>query len=281
LTDELFQRSFELNLGGVRVASQTISGDPTELLKCVFKVELSLAKSPNAAEIAVYNLAERTRARVSDEALQVELEAGYVGLSSVIFNGKLEAGSSTREGVDWITGFQTTDGGQEIRQGRINLSFNEVSVTEAFSRVAEQLGVGLGNAIEKISEGNIRGALTAFSNGLVMSGPAQKEIDRLAKTYGYDWSIQGGQLQLLGPNDAIDPSNAIVLDSQHGMIGSPQAGEKGIVEARSLLNPFMTPGRVIALSSRQVSGFYRIEKTTFVGDTRGQDWYADLELKPR
>jgi hypothetical protein len=192
LADELFQRSFELNLGGTRVASQTISGQPNELLRCVFDIELGLAKSPNTAEISVYNLAEATRAKVSEADIQVELEAGYIGLSSVIFNGKLEAGKSAREGVDWVTTFQSTDGGKELRSSRINLSLKNVDGAEAFRRVAEKLGVGLGNAVDKMREGNIRGALTDFTNGLVMSGPAQKELDRLAKTYGYDWSIQGG-----------------------------------------------------------------------------------------
>lgn len=281
MADELFSRAFELNLGGVRIASQTISGEPTELLKCVFDITLSRDRSANTAEIIVYNLAEKSRAKVSEQAIEVELEAGYVGLSSTIFKGKLEAGKSVLQGVDWVTTMQSTDGGKELREGRINLSFKSVDVSEAFRRCADQLGVGLGNALEKIGEGNIRGALTGFANGLVMSGPAQKELDRLAKTYGYEWSVQAGELQLLGPNDAISPNDAIILDSQHGMVGSPQAGEKGIVEVRSLLNPHMTPGRVIALSSRQVSGFFRVEQTTFTGDTRGQDWYADLELKPR
>ena len=65
------------------------------------------------------------------------------------------------------------------------------------------------------------------------------------------------------------------------MVGSPQPGENGIVEVRALLIPQLSPGRVVALSSRETSGFYRVEKVTYQGDTRGQDWYADLELKPR
>ena len=186
-----------------------------------------------------------------------------------------------RDGVNWVTSFQATDGGKELRQGRINLSFKKVDVREAFSRVAESLGLALGNAGQKIAEGNIRGALTEFTNGLVLSGPSKKEIDRLTKMYGYDWSVQDGQLQLLGPNDAIEPGDAIVLDSARGMIGSPESGEDGIVEVRALLIPQLTPGRVVALSSRQISGFYRVEKVTYTGTTRGQDWYADLELKPR
>lgn len=280
---ELFNRTFALNLGGTLVASETTDGAANEILRCMFKVEASLTKSPNTAEITVYNLSEATRARVAEKDIETTLEVGYagVGQSSVIFRGKLEAGKSVRDGVNWVTTFQSTDGGKELRQGRINISFKQVSIREAFERAAQSLGVGLGNAAAKIAEGNIRGALDSFTNGIVLSGPSQREIDRLTKTLGYDWSIQNGQLQLLGPTDAIEPGDAIVLDAQRGMIGSPESGEKGIVEVRSLLIPHLTPGRVVALSSLQISGFYRVERVTYQGDTRGKDWYADLELKPR
>lgn len=278
---DLWNRSFVLNLGGTRVASETVDGARNELLRVVFKVEASLTKSANTADIAVYNLAEPTRAKVSDKGILTTLEVGYSGAISQIFGGKLEAGKSVRDGVDWITSFQSTDGGRELRSARINISFKNINLTEAFTKVAETMGLGLGNALEKIREGNIRGALETFSNGIVLSGPSQKQLDRLAKTFGYEWSVQNGQLQLLGPNDAIEPGDAIIIDSSHGMIGSPESGENGIVEVRSLLIPQLTPGRVVALSSKQISGFYRVDKVIYQGDTRGKDWYADLELKPR
>jgi len=278
---ELWNRTFALNLGGTLVSSETTDGARNEILRVTFNIERDGGKSPNTAEIAVYNLAEATRAKVGEKGILTTLEAGYSGQSSTIFSGKLEAGKSVRDGVDWITSFQSTDGGKELREGRINLSFEKVSVAGAFERVAESLGLGLGNAREQIAKGNIRGALTDFANGMVLSGSSKKELDRLAKTYGYDWSIQNGQLQLLGPTDAIEPNDAIVLDSDSGMIGSPESGEDGIVEVRALLIPQLEPGRVVALSSEQVSGFYRTEKVAYNGDTHGTDWFADLELKPR
>ena len=277
---ELFNRSFELNLGGTRVASQTIDGQPNQLLKCEFKIERDLGKSPNTAEVAVWNLAESTRAKVSQGDIETTLEAGYATNTSVIFRGKLEAGKSVRDGVNWVTSFQSTDGGKELRQGRINVSFKKVTARGAFERIAQSLGLALGNSIEKISEGNIRGALTQFGNGLVLSGSSRKELDRLATSLGYSWSVQNGQLQLLGPTDVIEPGDAIVLNKNTGMIGTPESGEKGIVEVRSLLIPQLEPGRVVILEAEALNGSYRVEKTVYQGDTRGKDWYADLELKP-
>lgn len=278
---DLWNRSFVLNLGGTRVASETVDGARNELLRVVFKVEASLAKAVNTADISVYNLAETTRAKVATKGLATTLEVGYSGRSFQIFGGKLEAGKSRREGVDWVTSFQSTDGAQQLRAARVNLSFKRVSAVEAFGRVADTLGLGLGNAVQKMREGNIRGALEQFENGIVLSGSSQRELDRLARTFGYNWSVQNGQLQLLGPLDAIEPGDAIVLNSNSGMIGSPESGEKGIVEVRSLLIPQLTPGRVVELQARQIKGNFRVEKVTYQGDTRGKEWYADLELKPR
>lgn len=279
---ELFNRSFVLNLGGTRVASETTDGQPNELLKLVFSVERSLTKSANTAEISVHNLAEQTRAKLSEKAIETTLEVGYSGRLTTIFRGKLEAAKNKRTETEWISTFQATDGGKELRQSRVNISFKGgISVHEAFNRVVDSLGLGLGNAKEKMAAGNIRGAFQEFGNGVVLSGNSKQKLTELARAFGYDWSVQDGQVQLLSPTDAIEPGDAIVLNSDTGMVGSPESGEKGIVEVRALLIPQLIPGRVVSLQSRDITGFYRVERVVFSGDTWGQDWYADLELKPR
>jgi hypothetical protein len=277
----LFNRTFALNLGGTLVSSETTDGARNEILRVTFQIEKSLTESANTAEISVYNLAEQTRAKVSEKALLTTLEVGYSGQSSIIFKGQLEAGTNQRDGVDWVTSFQSTDGGKQLRESRINVSFKTISASDAMQKIVNALGVGIGNAKEKIAQGNIRGALDDFKNGLVLSGPTKRELTRLTKTLGYDWSIQDGQLQLLAARDAIEPGDAIVLNPDKGLIGSPESGENGIIEARALLIPQLTPGRVVRLESEQIEGFYRVEKVAYQGDTHGQDWYADLELKPR
>ena len=278
---KLFNRTFALNLGGTLVSSETTDGARNEILRVTFQIEKSLTESANTAEISVYNLAEQTRAKVSEKALLTTLEVGYSGQSSIIFKGQLEAGTNQRDGVDWVTSFQSTDGGKQLRESRINVSFKTISASDAMQKIVNALGVGIGTAKEKIAQGNIRGALDDFKNGLVLSGPTKRELTRLTKTLGYDWSVQDGQLQLLAARDAIEPGDAIVLNPDTGLIGSPESGENGVIDARALLIPQLTPGRVVRLESRQIEGFYRVEKVAYQGDTHGQDWYADLELKPR
>jgi hypothetical protein len=96
---------------------------------------------------------------------------------------------------------------------------------------------------------------------------------------GYSWSIQDKEIQILGPLDTVG-GKVITLEVGTGLIGSPQVGEKGIVKVRSLLQTDLLPGRGVKILSRLIDGFFRIEKSTFEGDTWGQAWYVDLECKP-
>lgn len=279
---DLRNRRFELNLGGVRIASETIGGDPKRLLRVVFKVERDLDKTPNSVEVSIYNLRQETRSAVSQKKILTTLAAGYVGIFSQIFGGNLEFGSTSREGADWITKFESTDGAQQLRNSRINLSFKPgVEIKEALQRAAESLGVALGNVADKAAAGNLRGALQEFGNGLVLSGPGVREFDKLVRLTGRQWSIQDGEIQILDPGEVIDPGQAIVLGPTTGLIGSPQPGEDGVVNARSLLIPSLIPGRLVNLQSQLIQGFHRIERTVFSGDTRGEPWYADIEVSPQ
>lgn len=279
---DLFNRDFAINLGGTRIASDTVDGEANNMLRVVFNVVRTRTRSANTASVEIWNLSEVSRGKVSQKDLETTIEAGYAGRASVIFSGNLDAGKNKRNGVDWVTSFESTDGGKKIRESRVNISFGGgISIEQAINKAVDAIGVGLGNARKKIAEGNVRGALTAFGNGLVLSGSATDEFDKLVKSVGYDWSIQDGQLELTGPGDAIDENIATVLSKDTGLVGSPQQGENGIIEARSLLIPRLLPNRVVNLQSLEATGFYRIDRVEFRGDTYGQDWYADLELSPR
>lgn len=279
---EYFNRAFALTIGTVRIASETIDGEPNRPPRITFEVERTTKREPNTAKIAIFNLREDTRALIRTKGIPTILEAGYAGQSSQIFSGALEYGSTTREGSDWIMRFESTDGGKQTRAGRMNISFKPgLNIGEVLRKSAEALGVGLGNVLEKAQQGNVRGALQEFGNGIVLSGPATKQFDKIAKTLGYEWSIQDGQLQLLEANGAIDATRPVKLSATTGLIGTPQSGEDGKLDVRALLSPRLLPGRLVNIDALEIQGFFRIERVVFKGDTRGAPWFAELEVKPR
>jgi hypothetical protein len=268
-------------LGGVRIATRELGTEEIKpILKVEFNVERTLKKEPNTADVVIYNLSKDSRAAVQEKGIETTIEAGYVGTSSQIFAGQLEFGSSIREGTDWVTTLQTADGSNNFRSQRINVSFKGgVSAGEVLQAAAEALGLDLGNIRDKANRGTIRGKLEKFAKGNVLSGKASVELDKIVKAFGLEWSIQDGELQLLEPNETID-QDFILLSPGTGLVGSPEPGEDGVVNATSLLQPNLIPGKGVDLQSREIDGFFRVQKANWTGDTWGSDWFTELELKP-
>jgi hypothetical protein len=113
----------------------------------------------------------------------------------------------------------------------------------------------------------------------VLNGQAADILDRMARSSGYEWSVQDGQLQFLEVGKALQRT-AVSLTPDTGLLGSPEVGEKGVVTARSWLQPSIIPGRKVHIRSRQVNGFFRVLKLLHRGDTRGSEWYTEIEGQP-
>lgn len=283
---DLFDRDLLLNAGGLEIRSRAEDGAQKPTLRVVFRIERSLARDPNTAQITFYNLNEDRRTFLQTRRdINTVLEAGYVGNRPQIFSGTLEYGSNTRQGVDWVSTIQSRDGSKATSSKRINKAFKKIKIGQVLQELSGTLGIGIGNAQAKANEGAQRGNVVNFENGIVLSGNVYDKIEQIAQQMGLIVSIQDNSLLFLDPNEALDQFAVVLRPPQNGeegtgLIGSPEPGEKGIVNVRSLIQPGLVPGGRIELDSASVAGQYRIERCIYMGDTWGTDWYVDLEAKP-
>ncbi len=260
-------------------------------LDVTFDVTKDLTGKPNTADLRVYNLSADHRAELLTRAakktkdgkplgVRVRIDAGYKALGiSRIFEGDLRWLTHTREGVDWVTHLETGDGEYWISRAKIYKSWAPgTPVATVLKDVAQAIGAGDGNLLRALQGSALLGAGSTFVGGTATSGPAMKELTRLTKSAGLEWSIQDGALQVLGAGKGLD-RDAILLDEAHGMVGSPSVDHKGLVSVKALLIPDLFPGRKVKLNAASLKGFYRIEKVKFSGSTFGQDWYADLDCR--
>lgn len=280
---QLYGRNVAVNVGGLLIATVSAkTGELKDSLRVKFKVTRTSKKEPNTAAIDIYNLRRENRTSLQEKNLAVSIEAGYAENTSQIFLGALDHSETVLNGRDWVTSLQAADGGEQFKSARVNLSFaGPAPVGDVLQAAADALGVDAGNVADKVSAGSIRGALSEFTNGAVLSGKAEQQLDKVVKSMGYSWSIQDGALQLLGPDETVG-DQAFLLQSGTGLVGVPEAGEDGMVKARSLLQPEILPGKKVQIESigqESISGLYRVEKTVFVGDTWGSDWFVDIEGK--
>lgn len=261
-------------------------------LRIVFKTTKGDVETPNSAEINVYNLSEATSSKIKKEFTRVVLQVGYQDNYAVIFDGTIRQVRRFREnGTDVCTAILAADGDAAYNYAVVNTTL------AAGSTSAEHVG-----ACQKAFSG--KGADTgyipdmagpALPRGKVMYGMARKYMRDTAKQTGTSWSIQDGKVQMV-PVRGYLPGEAVVLTAETGLVGAPEQTNDGI-KVRCLLNPRLRIGGRIKLDNASVKemktelkmnanlygkpkldndGLYRIIKCEFTGDTRGNDWYADL-----
>jgi hypothetical protein len=264
-----------LELGELRVTFQTKKGD---------------TETPNSAEIKVYNLSEATMSRMKKEFTRVVLQAGYQDNLGVIFDGNIRGTRSGREnGTDTWLEITAADGDKAYNFAVVNKTL------AAGSKPADRVKA-CGDAFA--AKGTGQGYIPelpgkASSRPHVMYGMARKYMRDEAANTGCSWSIQDGKMTMLEDKGVL-PGEAVVLTYETGLIGAPEQTNEGI-KVRCLLNPQLKIGGRIKLDNASVQeaktdlkgqaqrapkkdadGFYRILKVEFVGDTRGNDWYADM-----
>lgn len=250
-----------------------------EDLRVRFTVTKTSEKEPNTAEIIVSNLASATRAGF-EKAGKVLLLAGYAETLAVVFAGDISVVKHHHTGADWETTIQCGDGERAIKHSRISESFPPgVTIPDVLATVAKRKGVDLGQSPKQtagVSPGE------QFTQGLALYGKASKELDKVLRARGYEWSIQDGKLQVLRPG-AATTETAVELTPESGLVGSPEMGtpeKKGgrpLLTARSLLQPEIRPGRRVRVKSSHVDGVFVARKVVHTGDTAGGDWNTEIE----
>lgn len=278
---ELFNRDFSVQIADRLIRARADDDDIAQpTLRVQFKVEKGDRKTPNSANVTVYNLSDASRSSIQEKGATTIIEAGYVGSTQQIFKGDLIYASTRRDGPDWVTEFQSGDGAARYRGKRINESFPRgAKLKQVVKTAAEAIGVDLGNTVDRMTQGGFRGSIDEFARGLVLQGKATTELEKLLKSIGLGYSIQDGALQILGGNETTQAA-AVKISPATGMVGSPEVGEKGIVNVRTLLQGLIKPGLKVDIEAKEFTGFFKCIKVTHTGDTWGGDWYTDLEAKP-
>lgn len=259
-------------------------------LHVTFATKKGDVETPNSAEIRVYNLAEATASRIQKEFTRVVLQAGYAHNFGIIFDGNIRQRRTGREnGTDTWLEIIAADGDRAYNFATVNTTLAAGSKPEdrvkacqsAFAAKGAQAGYMPELPQEKLPRGK------------VMYGMARKHMRDAAETTDCSWSFQDGKMQML-KNAAYLPGEAVLLTHETGLVGTPEQTNEGI-KVRCLLNPKLRIGGRIKLDNKSVQqaktdlklsaqrpprldadGFYRVLKVEFSGDTRGNDWYADL-----
>lgn len=261
----LLGRRWKVQVGELEVSNLDIT----------FTVKRTLQPRPGTCELKVYNLGAPHRAELTAARRPlVQLSAGY-DPPPMLFRGDARKVEVTRDGPDWVTTITAGDGEHAIRTARASTSFAPgTTLADALRSLGASMGVGAGNLSTAAAA-----ASQVLPEGAVVRGSAAAELTRLCASAGLSWSIQDGVLQVLPVGRALSRV-AVELGPDTGLVGSPEKGKGSAVKAKALLIPDLVPGRLVVLRSEVIRGTYRAEEVEYTGDTRGDDWYASLTLRP-
>jgi len=273
-TEPLFLDSYDIK------AEPHANGIVIEDMRVEFEIEHNLKRHPNSCRIKITNLSEETRSAFKKPHLRCILEAGYVGGLATIFTGDVTWCMSTLNGADWETAIELGDGDRVLNNARVNKSYahgvKQISILEdAFKAVGQQVpdNIKKNPIFQKVVQG-----------GVALFGKHKDVIDTFLKPHGMTMSIQDNQPVIVSEEETV--GQTYTLSEENGMIGSPEFGKpskKGKapdVTIRSLLYPEIRPGHPVNVISRDLKGVFKVKNVKHRGDTHGQDWLTEVEIKP-
>lgn len=279
----LFNRAYQLIIIPQEGEAKSIKD-----LRINFEITKSVLSFPNLARIAIYNPNEDTLSLLQDKFTEIVFNAGYFGNLKLLFKGDIRNVFQNRSGVDTIVTIYAGDGERSWQNSIFNKTFTEnISISNAIKEVLE--------SFKELTIGEINGIpeLNNKLRGQVLSGSSKDILNNFAKEYGFDWSIQDGEIIITPTNEALTDDEAVLIRPETGMIGSPTITEIG-ADVSSLLNPNLLPNRAFKIESANVNvqlgnlffrnvrrttaeGFYKIQEATFKGDSREGDWLVSVK----
>lgn len=289
----LFQRACTLQVADLLIpAGQGTGLDVSFVIKRGVKVTAGGQKpQPNTCDLKIWNLSPTHRKQLEQSTIPgaagaatkivpVIVTAGYTARQSVLFSGELRAAHSVTDGADIVTELSTGDGDQALTQQRLSIALGPgAGAVQGLQQLVAALGVGQGNVQKAIALLQATPlAAQLFVKGVCMKGAAADVMSEFCRSVGLDWSIQHGQLQFTALGQPVQ-GQAILLDADHGLIGSPTVDTKGILSCETEMIPDMAPGRALSLNAVTVQGGFRVLSVETKGDTFGNDWGHAIEAK--
>lgn len=268
-------------------------GDAIDLgeMSVEFDIERFTGSTLNVGQFTIYNLSRSTSATLAKGGQHLEVRAGYGERFGVVFAGRVTTARTFQEGPDRITELYSFDGYRDYRNSVVNLSFPKGStLRQVVAGVAGSFSEAQAPDLSVLEDQTLSGSRT-------ISGKTADAMDQLARSYGFSWGIQNGNVEIVRRGKA-NGSTPVDVTVETGMIGSPTTREDQKVEVKMLMHPGVVPnGRIRIASAGAIlqadpqlaaqidanevvqdvnEGEFRVLRVIHTGETRGAAWYTTI-----
>lgn len=286
MPSSLYGRRYELVLGTLAQREMAVYGNSPgtpgrrpSFLRVEFDLEKTSLSASNKGVIRITNMSVANRQNMRPGMI-VSLSAGYDSQMQLLFLGGVTKVDMSRQGSELVTELEVGDAESTISQTTFDKSYPKgTRLAQVLSDMAVAMQVPTASAPTgsrfKVAVGVPN---FAFSKGLTLHGPIRLSLSKLCKTFGLEWSLQSGALQIV-PLMHHTGETAEAISPQTGLLGVPSF-DGAVCTFGALLNARISPGRLVFLSSDFAVGAYRVRKVQYRGDTHGQNWMCEAECIP-
>lgn len=259
-------------------------------LRCKFNIQKNYMHSDQWGDVTIYNLSSTDETEIMANAREVIVNAGYNnGPYGQIFRGSVYQPLRGKE--DQTTYYCTLhcldgDDTSNYVYNNFTLGPNQTAL-----QIAQQIARNASVPFDQIlkTKGDLSAQQTQRSK--TFFGQSSQYMRKLAQNNNASFYNADG-IPTLEALNTPPPTTGVPVNVETGMIGMPRQTTYGL-QVRTLINPNIVVGGWIQLNNRDVipveiqpptiqnlldlDGLYRVIRIDITGDTRGNDWYYDLE----
>jgi hypothetical protein len=256
-------------------------------LRCEFNVVKTAFLEINESTLTIYNLSPNTENKLIKAGQRIIIEAGYTGSQyGAIFAGKVVQPIRSKENaVDYKLTLVSMDEEVYASYGLVGVSLvAQQSARDAVNAV-------LTKATYKQQAGELTNFNIKYPRGKVMFGSPQQFLKDIARSENATYFSNDGKVNIISATD-VPKGQILSFGPDSGLIGTPTQTEYGI-SLKVLMNPRIEINSLFHVDNKKIEGYkyqqgnpvrgldqegiYRAVRIRHVGDTRGEDWYTEID----
>jgi hypothetical protein len=290
LSSVTFGRKYRVLIAGNTANKEgKITAIDVSQLRVTFEIEKTYRSRANYAYIAIYNLWESTESDLVKNGSRVIVEAGYDnGIYGTIFDGDIIQFIREKENnLDYVLTLVCLDGDSFLNHNLIKLTLNAgQNKRQIIDAICKRALVS--TEISRISPDISNERLP---RGKVLFGDPKQYLEDVTKEQNGTFYMENGKAFITKYSDE-PPTTALVVSPSTGLIGVPEQTQDG-ANFKLLLDPRINLLSMIKIDNSTIrqlrqeperypipldnDGQYQVYRMRHVGDSRGNDWYTEIE----
>lgn len=274
----------------------------TDPIRCTFSMKKTMLRNSSSGSITLWNLTPELEAQIISDGVELVLEAGYEGSTSIIFAGTIVQPIRGKEnGTDYFLKLICLDGDSyynlAFSKGTIESNQTKRELAKQTLRASNYKDLSTSVSVTDLEDipdiSTVDMSSPRSERPKVVFGRTSKIIDELARMGNSMSYMDNGELKFFTVDTEVDRSNAWEINSSTGMIGCPEQSSYQVI-VRTLLNPKIRIKDFIHLDNKSIrveeldvigslafylepTGYYQVIEISYSGDTRGNDWYSTIK----